>query len=152
MNVTRNNIILATEKIIDLDAQERRKLLLTLLGTNPTLVLRALEIGTAVKLFKVIVTDKGVNKINLIKCFRQIRGAGLADSKAWAEGESFGQWPSGVFGFDLTRFQADTLLHTIKVDSCYSGFTVGIVDNDAKVIPLPREWNPQYNAPIYGNR
>lgn len=141
MLVTRNNIILATEKIIDLEPGERRKLLLTILGTNPTIVLRALEIGTAQKLFKVVVTDRGVNKINLIKCFREVRGAGLADSKAWSEGQSYMQWPSGVFGFDLTRFQADELLATINRNNCYSGFKVGIVENDAKYEPLPAVWN-----------
>lgn len=112
-----------------------------LLETNPTIVLRALEIGTAQKLFKVVVTDRGVNKINLIKCFREVRGAGLADSKAWSEGQPYMQWPSGVFGFDLTRFQADELLATINRNNCYSGFKVGIVENDAKIEPLPAVWN-----------
>jgi hypothetical protein len=104
--------------------------------------LRALEIGTVQKLFKVVVTDRGVNKINLIKCFREVRGAGLADSKAWSEGQPYMQWPSGVFGFDLTRFQADELIATITRNGCYNGFKVGIVDNDAKIEPLPAVWNP----------
>jgi ribosomal protein L7/L12 len=141
MLVTRKNVIEATEKIIDLDAQERRKLLLKLLETNPTHVLRALEIGTVQKLFKVVVTDRGVNKINLIKCFREVRGAGLADAKAWSEGQPYMQWPSGVFGFDLTRFHADELIATITRNGSL-GFKVGIVDNDAKIEPLPAVWNP----------
>ena len=141
MNITRKLIIIGTEKIIDLDGQERRKLLLTLLSTNPTIVLRALEVGTEVKLFKVVVTDKGTNKINLIKLFREIRGAGLADAKGWAEGHPYMQWPSGVFGFDLTRMAADELLARINRNGCYNCFKVGIVENDAKYEPLPAVWN-----------
>lgn len=141
MLVTRNNIIEATLKVHDLDILQKQEIILKLLETNPTIVLRALEIGTEKKLFKVVVTDRGVNKINLIKCFREIRGAGLADSKAWSEGQSYMQWPSGVFGFDLTRFQADELLATINRNNCYSGFKVGIVENDAKYEPLPAVWN-----------
>ena len=92
-------------------------------------------------MFKVVVTDRGMNKINLIKCFRKVRGAGLANSKAWSEGQPYMQWPSGVFGFDLTRFQADELLATINRNGCYNAFKVGIVDNDAKYEPLPAVWN-----------
>lgn len=141
MLVNRKNIIEATLKVHDLDILQKQEIILKLLETNPTIVLRALEIGTEKKLFKVVVTDRGVNKINLIKCFREIRGAGLADSKAWSEGQSYMQWPSGVFGFDLTRFQADELLATINRNNCYSSFKVGIVENDAKYEPLPAVWN-----------
>lgn len=142
MLVNRKNIIEATLKVHDMDILQKQEIILKLLETNPTIVLRAMEIGTEQKLFKVVVTDRGVNKINLIKCFREIRGAGLADSKAWAEGQTFMQWPSGVFGFDLTRFQADELLATINRNGCYNGFKVGIVENDAKYEPLPAVWNP----------
>lgn len=142
MLVNRKNIIKATLNIHDMDIVQKQEILLKLLETNPTIVLRAMEIGTERKLFKVVVTDRGVNKINLIKCFREIRCAGLADSKAWAEGQTFMQWPSGVFGFDLTRFQADELLATINRSGCYNGFKVGIVENDAQIEPLPAVWNP----------
>lgn len=142
MLVTRKNIILATLKIRDMDISQKQEVILKLLETNPTIVLRALEIGTVQKLFKVVVTDRGVNKINLIKCFREVRGAGLADSKAWSEGQPYMQWPSGVFGFDLTRFQADELLNTITSNYLYKNFKVEIVDNDAKIEPLPVVWNP----------
>lgn len=141
MLVTRKNIIKATLNIHIMDIVQKQEILLKLLETNPTIVLRALEIGTVQKLFKVVVTDRGVNKINLIRCFREIRYAGLAEAKAWSEGQPYMQWPSGVFGFDLTRFQADELLATINRNNCYSGFKVGIVENDAKYEPLPAVWN-----------
>jgi len=140
MLVTRKNIVLATLKIRDMDISQKQEIILKLLETNPTIVLRALEIGTAQKLFKVVVTDRGYDKLKLIKCFREIRGAGLADAKAWAEGQPFMEWPSGVFGFDMTRFQADILLKTITSNCLYQTFKVEIVDNDASVTPLPNAW------------
>ena len=147
MNVTRNNIIIATEKVIDLDDDQKRKLILTLLGTNPTVVLRALEIGVPVKLFKVVITRRGPDKINVIKAFREIAGAGLADAKEWSEGKTY-KWgdkelPSGVFGHGLTLEAANALLE--KVNRSLGTFNAGvkaeIVDNDATVNPLPAVWN-----------
>jgi ribosomal protein L7/L12 len=142
MLVTRKNIILATLKIRDMDISQKQEVILKLLETNPTIVLRALEISAVQKLFKVVVTDRGYDKLTLIKCFREIRGAGLADAKAWSEGQPFMEWPSGVFGFDMTRFQADKLLNTITSNYLYKNFKVEIVDNDAKIEPLPVVWNP----------
>ena len=100
------------KKVIDLDSDGRRKLLLTLLATNPTMVLRALEVGVPVKLWKVAITDRNnsQNKINVIKTFREVTGNGLADSKAWAEGQTITDRPSGVFAHSLNREAADELL------------------------------------------
>jgi hypothetical protein len=151
MLATRNNVILATEKIVDMGESARRKLLLTILGTNPTIVLRALDIGTPVKLFKVVLINHGVNKINVIKAFREIVGAGLAglaDSKMWAEGMSYmyngNVLPSGVFGHLLTKEAADELLERVNRSLLGSGAKAEIVSEETEVKPLPLSWNNGY--------
>ena len=144
MIVNRKNIIIATEKVIDLDSDARRKLILTLLETNPTIVLRALDIGTAPKLWKVAITDRNncQNKINVIKAFRQISGNGLADSKAWSEGQTVSGLPSGVFGHGLNREEANELWKRVtnELGSAIS-VKVEVISNDIPVTPLPYTWS-----------
>ena len=142
----RKNIIIATEKIIDLGSDERRKLLLTLLETNPTCVLRALAIGIAIPLFKVVLTRPGTDKINVIKAFRELAGAGLADAKSWAEGGTYTlggkQLPSGVFAHSMTRAEAEAVLRRVNTSlgAFNSGVMAEIVGNDISVNPLPNSW------------
>jgi len=129
--VNRTNIIIATEKVIDLDSDGRRKLLLTLLATNPTMVLRALEVGVPAKLWKVAITDRNnsQNKINVIKTFREVTGNGLADSKAWAEGQTITDRPSGVFAHSLNREAADELLKHVTQSLGCAGVKVEVIPN-----------------------
>jgi ribosomal protein L7/L12 len=145
MNITRKNIIIATEKIIDLSGDERRKLLLTLLETNPTCVLRALQIGVAIPLFKVVLTTRGADKINVIRGFREFAGAGLADAKEWSEGKTYWcgdkQLPSGVFGHSLTRVEAEAAQKRLNTIFSFSPvIKTAIIGNDVTVNPLPMTW------------
>ena len=147
MLVTRKNIIIATEKVIDLDESEKRKLLLTLLETNPTCVLRALDIGgdpKPIPLYKVVLFNRGPNKINVIKTFREIFGAGLADAKDWAEGKTVYALPSGVFGEKLNKVDADILLKRVNLSLMPGGVKAEIVPQETTVAPFPVTWNTNY--------
>lgn len=150
MNVSdRNAIIIATEKIVDMDSADRRKLLLTILGTSPTTVLRALKVE-AIKpgqFYKVAITSLNgeLRKINVIKCAREIMGYGLADAKAWSEGGQMApdQNPPGVFGQHLTFDAAKQLLEKVKTAFANSGNLlpkVEILTDGYFVRPLPYKW------------
>ena len=151
MNVSRNAIIIATEKIVDMDSDEKRKLLLTILGTNPTIVLRAMKVDTKAaspsQLYKVAITSlNGENrKINVIKCAREIMGYGLADAKAWSEGGQMApdMNPPGVFGQHLTLDAAKRLLERVRATFANSGNLlpkVEILTDGYFVRPLPYKW------------
>ena len=144
MNTTRKNVIIATEKIIDLSGDERRKLLLTLLETNPSCVLRALEIGVPpkpIKLFKVVLVNAGCDKINAIKAFLNVTNSCLVDAKAWSEGKEYNGLPSGVMAKNMTESDAILKLDGInRICDMYNVPHAVIVDNDAEVTPLP--WKP----------
>jgi ribosomal protein L7/L12 len=151
MPVTNNAIIIATEKIVDMGSDEKRKLLLTLLGTNPATVLRAMGVDTKAaspnQLYKVAITDlNGENrKINVIRCVREITGYGLADSKAWSEGQNMGEgFPSGVFGHHMTLDAAKQLLEKVRATFRNSGNLlpkVEILTDGYFVKPLPNTWS-----------
>jgi len=146
--VNRKSIIIATEKVIDLDSDARRKLILKLLETNPTIVLRALEIGEPEHLWKVAIVDRNncQNKINVIKAFREVTGNGLADSKAWAEGQMIDGKPSGVFGHSLNREAANELWKRVTMHLSNLGIKVEVVPNDTVVEGLPYTWSvPTYH-------
>lgn len=145
MIVNRKNIIAAALKVNQMDRDTLLAAILKLLETNPTIVLRTLEVGVAPKLYKVVVADlNGENrKINAIKCFREISGLGLADSKAWSEGQTVTDhsgtyFPSGVFAMNLSHESAKEIMQ--KVVNNGLSWKVAIVDNDAIVPPLPHTW------------
>jgi ribosomal protein L7/L12 len=143
MLVTRTNVIAATEKIIELHDSEKRKLLMSILASSPTIMLRALDIGPARQLFKVVLIKYGMNKINVIKSFREVCGVGLADAKDWAEGKTVHDKPSGVFGEKLPREDAEKLLKWVNT-SLNGSATAEIVPQETTVRPLPYAWNQSY--------
>jgi ribosomal protein L7/L12 len=146
---TRKNIIAATLNINNMSTDKIKELALKLLEANPTIVLKSLEIGVAPKLYKVVVTDLNgeTRKINVIKCFRELFGFGLGDSKAWAEGNSIKNYndgtlvPSGVFAMNLSRSRAEEIMY--KIVGYGLSWRINVVDNDTIVPPLPYNWtNP----------
>lgn len=144
MLVTRKNIIAATLKIHDMSPHEAFEKLLGLLDSHPTIILRALEIGVPAappKLYKVVLINHGINKINVIKTFREIVGAGLADAKNWSEGQTVYDRPSGVFGEKLTKEDADRLLARVNQSLTPAGVKAEIVPQETTVKPLPYTWN-----------
>jgi len=122
-------------------------LALKLLETNPTIVLRALEIGTPPMLWKVAIVDRNnsPNKINVIKTFREVTGHGLADSKAWSEGQTVGGFPSGVFGHGLNHEAANELWKSVTKSLGNLGIKVEVVSNETIIPALPYTWSePSY--------
>jgi ribosomal protein L7/L12 len=147
VTVNRKNIIAAALKISKMNSESIEALALKLLDTNPTIVLRALEIGVPEVLWKVAIVDRNncQNKINVIKAFREITGHGLADSKAWSEGQTVGGFPSGVFGHGLNREAANELWKRVTMHLSNLGIKVEVVSNETVIPALPYTWSePSY--------
>lgn len=150
--VTRKNIINSTLKINDMSVDQKQELLLMLLDSNPTIVIRALDIDDApplsvtptTALWKVAITDRNNSacKINIIKAFRVVTGSGLGEAKSWSEGQTIMDRPSGVFGHSLNREEANELLRRVKQDlGSSTGIVVDVIRNEAFVRPLPYDWS-----------
>jgi ribosomal protein L7/L12 len=140
MLVTRKNIIATALKISKMDADVSEALLLNLLDSNPTIILRALEIGIVKPLFKVVLINHGPNKIGVIKAFRKYWGAGLAGPWIWSEGKPYNDLPSGVWAHNLTKEQAFDALSKVNGLLISTGVKAEILPNDATVNPLPYTW------------
>jgi hypothetical protein len=142
MIVTRKNIINATLKINQMNSDEQQEIILKLLESNPTIVLRCL---VTLPLFKVVLVNHGTDKISVIKAFREYMGASLAEAKDWIEGNPYRGLPSGVWAKD--KFHSDAVLIMNKVNSLLSlcGVKAEILPNDATVKPLPAtHWSVGY--------
>jgi ribosomal protein L7/L12 len=141
--VNRKNIITAALKISKMNSDSIEALALKLLETNPTIVLRALEIGVPEVLWKVAIVDRNNcrEKINVIKTFREVTGYRLADAKAWSEGHTVGDFPSGVFGLGLNREAADELWKRVTMSLGNLGIKVEVVSNETIIPALPYTWS-----------
>lgn len=132
MSLFTKNIIQATSKIHQMTFDDMQNMLLKVLENNPSVIFNALDINNTKpdELFKVVLSSLTDNKISLIKAFREITGAGLAEAKHWSEGKTYNGLPSGVFGNNLTNDNAIALRDKIiKYVNCNS-FVVNIIKND----------------------
>jgi large subunit ribosomal protein L7/L12 len=120
MSLATRNLITATAAIVKMDADARETLLLTILESNPSAVITAMKangvrFGDEDKTtYKVVLDGFTANKIGLIKAFREIQGAGLADAKYWTEGETINNCPSGVFKVGMSHDEAKNLATKIN--------------------------------------
>ena len=148
-----SSVIACAYHISGLSDADARAALVDLLASNPTIILNHFKFKTgacvpqvsggcdAPKLYKVVVSGAGCNRINLIKFVRGLLNLGLAEAKGWTEGvapdfNSTCPLP-GVLGERLTRLQAETLIK--QAYDCGSGFMFDIMDNDDKYVsPLRR--------------
>lgn len=129
MSLFTKNIIQATSKIHQMTFDDMQNMLLKVLENNPSVIFNALDINNTKpdELFKVVLSSLTDNKISLIKAFREITGAGLAEAKHWSEGKTYNGLPSGVFGHNMTHKVALALLNKITYSN--SMFDVTIVRN-----------------------
>lgn len=107
MSDSTKNLIAATVTIVQMNRDGLQTTLLDLLASNPSIILKALDMQPS--FYKVVLSEYTNNKVNLIKGFREETGAGLADSKAWSEGETYNGCPSGTFKRGMSRADADAL-------------------------------------------
>jgi hypothetical protein len=140
-----SSVIACAYHISGLSDSDARAALVDLLASNPTIILNHFNKTakslidreqTPEKLFKVVITEAGCNRINLIKFVRGLLNLGLADAKGWTEGvapmyNSTCPLP-GVLGERLHLLQAETLIK--QAYDCGSGFSFNIMDNDAKYV------------------
>jgi ribosomal protein L7/L12 len=140
MSDTTKTLIATTVAIVGMTRDEIQTVLLDILASNPSIVQKAMNIAPANTFFKVVCDGKQTNKIGLIKEFRTINGAGLADSKMWSEGKTYNGLEAGVFARDLTREQADQLASEInqraKFGGSHNGFQFAATDIRAKVVKM----------------
>lgn len=129
------NVITAAVAIVKMSDDARETLLLTILEKNPTACITAMaESGitfgdkiNSKATYKVVVTSAPMDrKIAVIKMFRSANGAGLAESKGWSEGLSFGDLPSGVIFKGLTMQAAEAKLALLKAPKDSMGYTNNI--------------------------
>lgn len=114
MSTATKTLIAATVKITKMDSDQMQTALLEILASNPSIILKVLDVATPSNTYKVVLNSKTANKIGLIKCFREVTGAGLADSKGWSEGNTYRGLPSGTFKNGLTREEADHLANEMN--------------------------------------
>jgi ribosomal protein L7/L12 len=137
--IHRQHIINATLKISQMDSGEKQRVLLELLNSNPTIILRALGIGISPHFskdgrFKVVITAKGNDKISLIRCVRCTMGWSLLDAKNWAEGIPSGGNTPGVIKGGLSYEDARELLDK------FNGHMETINNFAAEVVPNTKEY------------
>lgn len=156
MSLATRMIITATAAIVKMTADDRETLLLSILESNPTAVIKAMKdngvsFGDEAKAnWSVVVDSHGTNKIHLIKMFREETGAGLADSKYWSEGTTYEcggkTLAGGVIHTGLTKAEAE-----FKMKEIYNrnrggqngNFTLKVVRADAPYHYEVR-WNTGY--------
>lgn len=109
MSKTTKTLIAATVAITEMDRNQMQSVLLDILASNPSVIFGAMNIAAPATTFKVVLDSYTNNKISIIKMFREATGAGLADSKAWCEGETYEGRPAGAFAVGLTREEADRI-------------------------------------------
>jgi ribosomal protein L7/L12 len=140
LSTATKTLIATTVKITGMSRDTLQNLLLDILSSNPTVIYTAMDVDTTPKgtLYKVVLGSPTTNKISLIKAFRNVAGAGLADSKNWSEGETYEGCDAGTFKRFLTREEADRLaaeLNSIAVNSYQSnGFSQSPTGITVKVI------------------
>lgn len=138
MSTATKNLITATAAIVKMSGDDRETLLLTILESNPAAVLAAMKLngvsfGEDTKpCWRVVVENKGINKIHLIKMFREETGAGLADAKYWSEGNTYNcgamSREGGVIHDGLTKTEAEIKAEQIRNRSGQDGnFTVKVI-------------------------
>lgn len=86
MALTTSQVIRATVAIMDLDQKNARDILLKLLETNPKRVFPLLVNKSIISQNIRCATVPADRKIPAIKCWRELTGYGLAESKAFVEG------------------------------------------------------------------
>lgn len=123
MSTATKTLIAATVKITKMDSDQMQTALLEILASNPSIILKVLDVATTSTTYKVVLNSPTNNKIGLIKCFRQVNGSGLADAKNWSEGNTYHGLPSGTFRKGLTREEADRLANEMNH---MEGFTVKV--------------------------
>jgi ribosomal protein L7/L12 len=109
MSTATKTLIAATVAVTEMDRTQMQTTLLEILASNPSIVFKVLNITAPNSTFKIVLTSFTNNKIGLIKMFREIAGAGLADAKNWSEGNTYHGLPSGTFKKGMTREEADNL-------------------------------------------
>jgi hypothetical protein len=106
-----------------------------------------MNIAPANTLYKVVCDGKQTDKIKLIKEFRFINDAGLADSKMWTEGKTYNGLDAGVLARDLTREQADKLAseinHHAEFGGTHNGYQFTATGVRAKVVKMSDPTNYQ---------
>lgn len=146
---TVKNIITASAAIVKMSADERETVLLMVLEKNPSAVITAMAnngvtFGDKVKTHEtynvVVQYAPSDRKIHLIKFFREMTGAGLAEAKDWTESKSFNDLPSGVLFKGLTKKEADNKLMEINKNPSASGIKFGMILGDAYYPGLDMAW------------
>lgn len=122
MSNSTKTLIAATVAVTKMDREALQTALLDILASNPSVVLKVLDVTVPFTTYKVVLASKTTNKIGLIKTFREATGAGLADSKCWSEGNTYNGLPSGTFKKGLTREEADRFAAEMnhKATNCHS--------------------------------
>ena len=137
MSTATRNLIVACAAIVKMTADDRETLLLSILESNPTATINAMKLNGVTfgdegkPKWNVVVNQRGGNKINLIKAFREACGAGLADAKEWSEGKTYQGLEAGVFHKDLTKAEAEVKAQKIVTCNPNGGFTVKVIRSDA---------------------
>jgi len=137
MSIATKNLIIATAAIVKMTSDDRETLLLDILESNPSAVITAMKINNVSfgdedkRLWNVVVDQRGVNKIYLIKAFREASGAGLADAKGWSEGVTYNGLEGGIFYKGLTKQEAERNARNIISSNPNGGFTVKVIRTDA---------------------
>ena len=137
MSLATKSLIACTVAIAKMDADKLQEVLLDILSSNPSIVLNALIPITA-PTFKIVLDRHTTNKIGIIKAFREINGAGLANSKDWSEGMTYGGCPAGTFKVGMTREEADRLAaeinHNGENNHMSSGYSMSATGIKVKVL------------------
>ncbi len=105
--------------ILALTDKEAATVLMRVLETNPAIVERALasSIGSKVvpeteqPIWRVVISDRMVNRIGTIKQARQMWSLGLAEAKAWTEGvATVAAPPPGIIVENVTYETARSIM------------------------------------------
>lgn len=138
MSKTTKTLITTAVAISQMDRDQMQTALLNILASNPSIIFNVLNIAPAHSTFKVVLASNTTNKIGLIKTFREVTGAGLADAKNWSEGNTFHGLPSGTFKQGMTREEADRLASEMnsKANNSYyaNGYNMSPTGITVKVI------------------
>jgi ribosomal protein L7/L12 len=132
MSKTNLNIINATRKIVKMHHDTLEDLILNILADHPTIVMRKMGMDIDIMTYKVVVdVFPCMRKIPLIKLFRGLNNASLAESKYWVEGTPYNDLPSGVFKSGLTLVEANKIAHTLNDAGRMADIRVKVVpDNE----------------------
>lgn len=141
MSQINRNLINAARTIIGMTSSDMTDLILAILADNPSVVYRHMNLNTT---FKVVFSHPKVStdpyKIPLIKEFRSLTGAFLADAKHWTEGKPY-TLPNGVvlepgvFRFGMTHTDATNLAYELNKQN---SFVVKVMpDNEPYTYKMP---------------